>query len=208
MKILTPQQEADHQRAVVSGGAKGFCAGLAAALPASYVLQRRWAYYRSLPPSIKAFGVIIVAVPSFVISAERAGLAYDKSQWDDIGKAEIDSVDARNAVRWRSMSAKDKFADFAMRHQYSLISGSWVASMLGAYAWVSRDRLATPLQKITQTRVWAQGLTLGIIIAAAALTHGRAHKKYIDHSWRDILDREAEAEEEVRKNHPTPSASS
>ena len=55
------------------GGAKGFLSGAAVAFPASYLLQRRWAYYRQLPPCLKVFGVILVVVPSFVISAEHAG---------------------------------------------------------------------------------------------------------------------------------------
>ena len=83
MKVLTPEQEQEHQTAVITGGAKGFFGGLAVTLPASYVLQRRSAYYRSLTPALKAFGIVLVAVPSFVICAERAGLAYERSQYGE-----------------------------------------------------------------------------------------------------------------------------
>ncbi|KAI5124878.1 hypothetical protein M0805_007308 [Coniferiporia weirii] len=193
MKLLTPQQEQEHQAVVIAGAAKGFFGGLAVAIPTSYLLQRRSQYYRSLTPALKSFGVILIAVPAFVISAERASLAYEKTQWDDVGKAELDTVESRERARWASMSMRDKAADFAMHHQYSLISGSWAASMLGAYSWISRDKMATTFQKVTQTRVWAQGLTLGIIISAALLTHGRERKRHVDHSWRDMLDREEEA---------------
>ncbi|THH12367.1 hypothetical protein EW145_g14 [Phellinidium pouzarii] len=74
-------QEQEHQVAVVKGGAKGFFGGLAVALPTSFLLQRRSAYYRTLTPALKAFGVVIVSVPAFVICAERAGLAYERTQW-------------------------------------------------------------------------------------------------------------------------------
>lgn len=67
---------------------------------------------------------------------------------DKIGAAEIRTEKQRREAARAAMGAKDRFADFAIRHQYSLISGTWVASMLGAYAWVSRDKLATPLQKV------------------------------------------------------------
>ena len=80
-KFATKEQQAEYQRVVAVGGAKGFFGGLAAAIPASYYLNKRWSYYQHLPMNLKAFGVIIVAVPSFVIAAERAGLAYDRSQW-------------------------------------------------------------------------------------------------------------------------------
>lgn len=68
-------------RATVVGGAKGFGGGLAFALPVSYLLNQRWPYYRQLPPSLKAFGVILVAVPAFVINAEHGGLKYEKEHW-------------------------------------------------------------------------------------------------------------------------------
>lgn len=83
MKVLTPQQEEEHQSAVIAGAAKGFFGGLAVALPLSYLLQRRSPYYRSLTPALKAFGVVLVAVPSFVICAERSGLAYERSQYGE-----------------------------------------------------------------------------------------------------------------------------
>ena len=47
--------------------------------------------------------------------------------------------------------------------------------------------------------MWAQGLTIGVLIAAGALTHsqrvkaieeGPMHHQNADHSWRDILEHE------------------
>lgn len=79
---LASKEELDaQQRATIVGGLKGFTGGLAFALPVSYALHRKWPYYRALPPSLKAFGVILVAVPSFVISAEHAGQRFEESRW-------------------------------------------------------------------------------------------------------------------------------
>lgn len=57
----------------------------------------------------------------------------------DVGKAELDTLAERSRAKWENMSTKDKVADFAARHQFSLIGTSWAASMIGAYAWISRD---------------------------------------------------------------------
>ena len=57
----------------------------------------------------------------------------------DVGKAELDTEAARERVKWEHMSTKDKIANFAARHQFSLIGSTWAASMLGAYGWISRD---------------------------------------------------------------------
>jgi hypothetical protein len=50
--------------------------------------------------------------------------------------------------------------------------------------------------------MWAQGLTIGILIAAGVVTHSQrldaAKHPAIDHSWRDLLDAEAK-EAESRK---------
>jgi hypothetical protein len=48
-------------------------------------------------------------------------------------------------------------------------------------------------QKIVQARMWAQGLTIGVLIAAGMIAHsnrsrGIVHEKHkVDHSWRDII---------------------
>ena len=136
---ISPDKVAEHQRIVALGGLKGGLLGLGVSAPLSYILHRRWPYYRSLQPSLKAFGIILVTVPAFVISAERAGLAHERRDWNDVGKAELDTIASREQARWERLSGKEKIADWAVRHQFSLITGSWAASMLGAYAWISRD---------------------------------------------------------------------
>ncbi|TDL29633.1 hypothetical protein BD410DRAFT_780101 [Rickenella mellea] len=198
MKLPTPEQEQGHRNATVAGAAKGLFGGLAVALPASFIAHKRWPYYRALPPSLKALGVVTVVVPSFAIAAERAGLAYERSQWHDIGQEELDTVRGREQAKWDTMSSGQKFADFAARHQFSVIGLSWAASVLGAYTWISRDPYQTTLQKIASTRVWAQGLTLGVIIAGAALTHSHRRKAEADHTWLDIIEQE-EREKAARK---------
>lgn len=55
------------------------------------------------------------------------------------------------------------------------------------YAFFTRSGLQPCL-----LRLQAQGLTLGIIISAAVLTHGRVRKDVADHSWRDVLEQEGE----------------
>jgi len=47
-------------------------------------------------------------------------------------------------------------------------------------------------QKIVQARMWAQGLTISLIIIAGALTQTRkrVENQKGDHSWRDILEQQ------------------
>ncbi|EED81271.1 predicted protein [Postia placenta Mad-698-R] len=186
MKIVTKEEQDAQMRATIVGGAKGFAGGLAVALPLSYLLNRRVQHYRHLPPSLKAFGVILIAVPSFVINAEHAGLNYEKQNWHASSYS-------------------------AARHEYGFIGGAWAATMVGAFGYIMRNPYQTLPQKVVQARMWAQGLTIGVLIAAGALTHARKAKevdefghRHIepDHSWRDIV---AQEEKHLKEQQPNKS---
>lgn len=58
----------------------------------------------------------------------------------------LDEKEQEAEKRWESLSTGDKIADWADRHQYSLIMGSWAASMAVAGAIISRDKYI-PLYK-------------------------------------------------------------
>ena len=47
----------------------------------------------------------------------------------------------------------------------------------------------------------AQGITLGIVLTAAILTHGKSNKQSApyDHSWEDIVDREEEERKRLKE---------
>jgi len=50
--------------------------------------------------------------------------------------------------RWAALSTKEKVSDWAIRHQYPLILGSWAASMGLAAAIIMKDRHQTTSQKV------------------------------------------------------------
>ncbi|RDX55454.1 hypothetical protein K466DRAFT_91514 [Polyporus arcularius HHB13444] len=210
MKIASKEKQEAQQRATIIGGLKGLGGGLAVSLPASYLAYRRFPYYRALQPSLKAFGVILVAVPAFVICAERAGQKFERETWKDAGAAELETIEAREEARWQSLSTGEKVSDFVNRHQYGLIVGSWATAMVGTFGYIMRNPYQSMPQKIVQARVWAQGLTIGIIIAAGILTSSqraknradeedpRFHHVPADHSWKDILEQEQKEQARIK----------
>jgi hypothetical protein len=60
--------------------------------------------------------------------------------------------------------------------------------------------------------MWAQGLTIGILIAAGIVTHSHraeaAKHPTIDHSWRELLDAEAKEEESRKVRQLSPASTS
>ncbi|OJT08005.1 Respiratory supercomplex factor 2, mitochondrial [Trametes pubescens] len=201
MKFATEEELAGHHSATVRGAIEGVLGGLVLSLPASFYMQRNWAYYRALPPHLKALGVIFVVAPCYAIQAERRGVEFDKSTWTGAGKAELDREERVQQSRWEMMDAKAKFKEWALQNQYKIIVGSWAASMAVAGVIVMRDRYQSTPQKVVQARMWAQGLTIGVLIAAGVLTQSSRQASHdnrsVDHSWANIL---AEQEKEEREN--------
>ena len=62
---------------------------------------------------------------------------HDRS---DSGKLELDRAAAEEEARFEALSTTDKMLDWATRHQYSIILGSWAASMAVAGAIVAKDK--------------------------------------------------------------------
>jgi len=73
------------------------------------------------------------------------------------------------------MSRKSTFERakiWGRENRYSIVGASWVASMAIALGIVGRSPWLTTAQKIVQARVYAQGLTVAVLIATAAFEIG------------------------------------
>jgi hypothetical protein len=99
-------------------------------------------------------------------------------------------------AHWKSLSTTDKIMDWTQRHQYSFIMGGWALGLAvsGSIIWKDRCvqivsmatasmltaprilRYQTPAQKVVQIRMWAQGITIGLLIAGGALNAAQRNK--------------------------------
>ena len=137
------------------------------------MLHKRWPYYHQLPLSLKALGIVVVVVPSFVISAERAGQRFERERWfvpsDDlmiislncickcrtgVGKIELETLQAREQARWDKMTVGQKIRDVAVRHEYGMIGGAWAMSMVVAWGVIMRNPL------VLRTHVYSANVRL------------------------------------------------
>lgn len=76
----------------------------------------------------------------------------------------------------KNESAFVRFKDWGRENRYSIVTVSWVASMGIALGLVGRNPYLSKAQKLVQARVYAQGLTLAVLIATAAFEVGDANK--------------------------------
>ncbi|KAJ7462131.1 hypothetical protein FB451DRAFT_1267897 [Mycena latifolia] len=204
MKLATDEQIAAHTAASRRGAIEGTLVAGTAATLASIYSHRRWAYYRHLPPSLKVLGILVVTAPALSIQAERRGLEYDRSQWEGDGVRLLDAHEHNEMTRWANLSTGDKIADWASRHEYSIIVGGWALSLAIAGGIISRDKYQTTAQKVVQARMWAQGLTIGIILTAAGLkaNHNKgetASMPNADHSWMEVIEQQERDRQEARR---------
>jgi len=120
-------------------------------------------------------------------------------------KTEREKREAAEQARWTSMSAKDKIAEWTASHQLSVIVGSWAFTMGIVGNKVMRDPLMSMPNKLVQVRLWAQGLTIGVVIATAALTHSQRQKAARmrthspDHTWAHLLDEQRAEKDRAQK---------
>jgi Hypoxia induced protein conserved region len=93
-------------------------------------------------------------------------------------KYEIETNSARRAFEHRQTDY-DKFEhqkpifaqakDWASEHRYSIVFAAWVASLGASIALVRRNPYLTTSQKLVQSRMYAQGLTVAVLLSSFAL---------------------------------------
>ena len=66
-------------------------------------------------------------------------------------------------------STAQRAKEWVSEQRYPIVFGSWVASMGIAFGLVNRNQFLTGAQKLVQARVYAQGLTLAVLLASFGL---------------------------------------
>lgn len=165
MKVLTKEEEAAHYNAVVKGGLIGGSLGLAIGATGVIYASRRYPSFRGLTLPFRTFLVTSTATFGAIVQADRQGIKHQKEQ-DPRRMYRDNSQRAQEMIR-ENESTYERFMNYGREHRYSIVCASWLASLAVAFALVSRAPMSTP-QKIVQARVYAQGLTLAVLIVSAA----------------------------------------
>lgn len=109
-----------------------------------------------------------------IVTADHFSRAYQASTHPDEG-FEDETARARAEAKSRQ-TAYERFMDFGKEHRYQIVGGSWVASMAIALGLVGRSPYLSTQQKLVQARVYAQGLTVAVLIATAIFEVGDQNK--------------------------------
>lgn len=166
MKVISKEEEAAHYNEVLKGGIIGGTTGLAVGLAGVILGARRYNVIRSLTLPFRSFLVTSAGTAGAIMTAERYSIQFGKSHDPMAGYKDTAQLALEEAKS--SGSNTQRFVDWGRENRYTIVGVSWIAAMGLAMAIVSRNRFLTTSQKLVQARVYAQGLTLAVLIATAA----------------------------------------
>lgn len=166
MKILTKEEEREHYNATLTGGILGGTVGTAAGALGVYAASRRYPAFRGLTLQLRAFLITSAGTFAAIVSADSYSRRYEQQrnparQFEDESQTLQDQINAQK-------STKDRTMQWLSDNRYSVVFGSWVASMGAALGLVGRNPYLTAQQKLVQARVYAQGLTIAVVIISLA----------------------------------------
>lgn len=167
MKILTKEQERQHYNAVLYGGTVGGTVGLVVGFAGVALASRRYHFIRNLTLPLKAFLVTSSGTFAGIINADTYSRKYESES--NPADVEYRRREAQKLAEERAgKTFTERAMDFGRRERYKIVGASWIASMGAAFAIVNRNKFLSGAQKIVQARVYAQFLTLGVLVATAA----------------------------------------
>ncbi len=167
MKILTKDQEQEHYNQTLKGGTIGGILGLAVGTAGVLLAQRRYHFFRNLTLPLKAFLITSAGTFAGIVNADHYSRAYESST-NPIDVEYQQRQSDREQAEKANKTFTERAMDFGRKERYKIVGGSWIASMAAAFALVNRNKYLTGQQKIVQARVYAQFLTLGVLVATAA----------------------------------------
>ncbi|KAJ6109468.1 hypothetical protein N7486_001703 [Penicillium sp. IBT 16267x] len=202
MKILTKAEEDAHYNAVLKNGTVGCLAGLAVGGAGVLLASRRYHTIRNLTIPMKAFLVTSSGTFVGIIAADHGSREFEKQHnaermWYENREQRLRMEESKG------LSITDRVVAFARREKYKIVGATWVASMFGSFWLVSRNPFLSGQQKLVQARVYAQGLTLGVLCASAAfeISDQRRGRGILDSKKGEKVDQRAEAAESVPAHH-------
>ncbi len=212
MKLLTKEQEAAHYHQTLIGGGLYGGAGLLVGVVGVLGAQRRYHFIRSLTPALKAFLVTSSGTFAGIIGADHYSRQYEASQ--NPKEMEFRARQKEQAIQAKAgKSFTERAMEWGKKERYKIVGGSWIASIGAAWVLVNRNKFLTGAQKIVQARVYAQFLTVGVLIATAAFEISDQRKgegRYETVRYIDPKDPEHKRmiEKQVEKDSPTQGSNS
>ncbi|KAL9598167.1 MAG: hypothetical protein Q9219_004664 [cf. Caloplaca sp. 3 TL-2023] len=170
MKILSKEEEEQHYRETLKGGIGGGIAGLGLGAVGVWAATARYPAFRALTLPLRAFLITSSGTFAAIVSADHFSRTYEKSQHPE--EQFEDAASRARAEAISQQSTYERFMTFGKDNRYKIVGGSWVASMVIALSIVGKSPYLSTPQKLVQARMYAQGLTIAVLILTAVFEIG------------------------------------
>ncbi|CAG98060.1 Rcf2 [Kluyveromyces lactis] len=200
MKILTREEIDAHRHYTLMGGVKGAAAGLLISAAMFRFLPHRYPKFNPKAMTWSVKTALFITPPTLLASivAEESSNSFDKKMYGDSSSSDI----LAEHNRWKNLPMSEKLVEGLSNNKYKIIVGAWAASLYGSWKLVDRDLYMTKAQKAVQARMYAQGITVILLLASIGLSmyeeklHPDQKKEARDRRWQAALEH-AEKEEEM-----------
>ncbi|OBA24135.1 hypothetical protein METBIDRAFT_30473 [Metschnikowia bicuspidata var. bicuspidata NRRL YB-4993] len=202
MKIIDREEKEAHAAHVMAEGFRGmFYGSIISAGLFAYLKTRHPARFAKFNTSIKACVLIMPTISLAAFYADDGSLEFDKKMYS---AGHTNKQVLEQYREWKNMPASDRIVTLLSTHKYKIILASWAASMYGSWKLVNRDKIMTAPQKLVQARMYAQAITVVLLLATMVLAmkeeEVKSHQPAPLPEWRRVLiDREAAAMESQRE---------
>ncbi|KAK3694848.1 hypothetical protein B0T22DRAFT_84229 [Podospora appendiculata] len=166
MKVISKEEADAHYSQVIKGGLIGGSIGMAMGLTGVIVASRRYPGFRNITLPFRSFLVTSSGTFGAIVTAEHYSVLFQRGR-DPMNQYMDESQRVAQEMRREEGSGK-RFMDWGRENRYTIVFTSWIAAMGLALAMVGRNKYLSTAQKLVQARVYAQGLTVAVLIATAA----------------------------------------
>lgn len=194
MKILSDSEKNEHWNVVLQEGAKGTIVGLGLSFGlVSLVKKKRPAAWTHFSTSMKAAMWAMPTVSAAAFFADQGSFRYDEQKY----RSEyFQKLEDSQLARWEKMTTTEKIATKLNENKYKIIIGAWAGSLYGSWRIVDRDPYMSTAQKVVQARVYAQGITVVLLLSTLLLSMYESELKKKQPppvpEWKKYLDEQAE----------------
>ncbi|KAI7865660.1 hypothetical protein BDF14DRAFT_1822141 [Spinellus fusiger] len=167
-KLLTPKQDKTRVKLAFDAGLKGAAMGLGLGIIATALTLRRSPEFRALSRPIQSIMAVSGSGAGFMFEADRVSSAYENRH---LGYTdEIMLQDLMKRERKPQLTTKESVLHYLNDNRWTFIGASWAISMVGALGISFSNRYLSTQQKIVQARMYAQAVTLAVLMTSAGVS--------------------------------------
>ncbi|QPG72784.1 hypothetical protein FOA43_000086 [Brettanomyces nanus] len=169
MKVISDEELKEHNKWVLQAGLKGAGLGVIISLGifglARYKFPTRVA---NMTWSVRTGAFVIPPAFCITVNAANASESFGSLKYND--DVALSEARAKENDDWSAMTGRQKTIQVLNSNKYKIITGLWALSMWGSWKYVSRDKLLSKSQKFYDARMYAQFITIVLLLGSIGLS--------------------------------------